>query len=1141
MEQKTLMIGNTPARIDKKKVIGKIIYFNNEPFYKIENFDQISPFFMSIVSDSDLWMFLSSNGALTAGRRNPDNALFPYYTDDRIHDSAEITGSKTIIIVKKEQQHYLWEPFSQRYQGLYQTCRNIYKNMTGNKVVFEEENLDLGLSFFYEWNNCDEYGFIRKSTLVNHHGGKVKIDIIDGLQNLLPSGIDRKFQLEYSTLVDGYKKNELIKEVNLGLYRLSSIPADRAEPNEALTVTTVWSTGLDNCQILLCSDQLPFFRQRLPVHEETDIRARRGAFLVNSQFKLKKNEKKSWALIADLNKDHTDVAELTQKIRENRDLLSIIEKSVNQSTENLLHKISKADGLQLTRNPNHVFRHCSNTLFNILRGGIFDDQYQFDKADFLLFVKTANTRLAEQYGNLLENLPAQFDFSQFPQTSDPDFERLRLEYLPLSFSRRHGDPSRPWNMFSIDLKDEHGNKIRNYQGNWRDIFQNWEALAFSFPEFIESMITKFVNASTADGYNPYRLLRNGFDWEVLDPDDAWAYIGYWGDHQIIYLLKLLEISSQYHPQRLDTLLDKNIFTYANVPYRIRPYAEMVKDPFNTVDFDYNLEKKIEKKVATLGSDGKFIFGKNNKVYYVNLLEKLLVPLLVKLSNFVPEAGIWMNTQRPEWNDANNALVGNGASMVTLYYMRRYVKFLFDFFAKTGDRNFTLSDEVYAFYSGLERILGSNIALLQSKMSNKNRKKITDELSESGSNHRQQIYRHGFSGKVKNISAKTLLAFLEITEKYIDHSIRANRRDDGLFHAYNLISFDKSGIRIRNLYEMLEGQVSILSSGFLTVEECINLLKALRNSQLYRKDQKSYILYPNRQLPRFNEKNIIPDDIAENSDLVQKLLRENITKILKRSSDGKIHFHSRFRNAGILRSSAEGLLSKKETAELVTIYEKVFDHQSFTGRSGTFYKYEGLGSIYWHMVSKLLLAVNEVFHHALDQKCDDKTIKTLRSVYYDIKAGIGIEKNPQHYGAFPTDPYSHTPGNMGVQQPGMTGQVKEDFLSRFGELGVLIKNGVIEFNTLLLDPSEFLESKGIFVYINNAGVKKTLPIKNNALVFTIAGIPVVYKLSEKEEIQVHFSDNKQPEIFDTLQMDNETSQQVFRRSHRINYIEVFVKK
>ena len=49
--------------------------------------------------------------------------------------------------------------------------------------------------------------------------------------------------------------------------------------------------------------------------------------------------------------------------------------------------------------------------------------------------------------------------------------------------------------------------------------------------------------------------------------------------------------------------------------------------------------------------------------------------IAKISNFVPGAGIWLNTQRPEWNDANNALVGNGVSMVTLCHLERYLGIL----------------------------------------------------------------------------------------------------------------------------------------------------------------------------------------------------------------------------------------------------------------------------------------------------------------------------------------------------------------------------------------------------------------------------------------------------------------------------------
>jgi hypothetical protein len=195
------------------------------------------------------------------------------------------------------------------------------------------------------------------------------------------------------------------------------------------------------------------------------------------------------------------------------------------------------------------------------------------------------------------------------------------------------------------------------------------------PDYIESMITKFVNASTADGYNPYRVVRDGFDWETLDPDNAWTYIGYWGDHQIIYLLKLLEVSHKYHPEKLLSLLNKEIYTYANVPYKIKPYSEILEDHYNTVDFDFELNQHLNERVEKIGTDGKFIQDRNGKIYHVSLLEKLLVPMLVKFSNYIPQAGIWMNTQRPEWNDANNALVGNGTSMVTLYYLRRYIIFL----------------------------------------------------------------------------------------------------------------------------------------------------------------------------------------------------------------------------------------------------------------------------------------------------------------------------------------------------------------------------------------------------------------------------------------------------------------------------------
>ena len=339
--------------------------------------------------------------------------------------------------------------------------------------------------------------------------------------------------------------------------------------------------------------------------------------------------------------------------------------------------------------------HYANVLFNVLRGGIVADQYNISARDFRRTVRNFNKVVYERNKDLLGSLPETIRSGQLLDTlhdaGDKQLLRLALEYLPITFGRRHGDPSRPWNEFAIRLKDESGEGLLSYQGNWRDIFQNWEALAFSYPEFIENMIAKFVNASTLDGYNPYRITKEGIDWEVEEPDNPWSYIGYWGDHQIIYLLKLLELSRNFHPKKLHDLLHDRVFCYANVPYRIKPLAELFDDPKATVVFDEHVAELIDQRVASLGADGKLIPDAAGDIYQVNLLEKLIVPLLAKLGNLVLDGGIWLNTQRPEWTDANNALVGQGLSMVTLYYMRRYVCFLQDLLdSETG--SFTVSEE-----------------------------------------------------------------------------------------------------------------------------------------------------------------------------------------------------------------------------------------------------------------------------------------------------------------------------------------------------------------------------------------------------------------------------------------------------------------
>jgi hypothetical protein len=696
------------------------------------------------------------------------------------------------------------------------------------------------------------------------------------------------------------------------------------------------------------------------------------------------------------------------------------------------------------------------------------------------------------------------------------------------------------------LKDEFGNGLLSYQGNWRDIFQNWGALTLSYPEFVENMIAKFVNASTADGYNPYRITKEGIDWEVEEPDDPWSYIGYWGDHQIIYLQKFLELSREFHPTRLRDLLRQPIFCYANVPYRIKPFGALLENAKSTVDFDEDLAQKIEHRVAAMGADGKLVLDAKGEVYQVNLLEKLLVPLLSKLGNLVIDGGIWMNTQRPEWNDANNALVGHGLSMVTLYYMRRYVRFLQRLLAEESG-TFELSDEVSHWLAdtiaALKKVRPS---LGASPISSAQRFESLAELGQAASHYRQAVYqKESFSGTVDQ-STDEIMTLLDNALAAIDHSIGTNQREDGLYHAYNLLDLQPDAVAVDTLYPMLEGQVAALSAGAIAPDEAVTVLEALFDSDIYRPDQHSFMLYPDRELPGFLDKNRISAGEVEAIPLLQRMLAESDEQIVVRDADGCYRFNADFTNVGDLHAKLNVLAAdcgdEVEAARepLQELYEHVFNHKAFTGRSGTMFSFEGLGSIYWHMVSKLLLAVQENFFAALDQSADASTIRRLGQLYYRVREGIGFNKTPTEYGAFPADPYSHTPIHSGARQPGMTGQVKEEILCRFGELGVRVSDGAVHFQPALLRAREFVAKSRDTGYVDVDGNWQTISVPVGGLAFTWCQVPIVYKLDDNAPVSLTVvgADGEQ-RVLEQLALPATDSSELFRRSGRIRQIAVTI--
>lgn len=1146
MNNKIMYLGNQKIIHRAKQTQGSLVLLNGEKYYKIEDVDGMRPFLMSIVSSTNQWLFIGSNGGLTAGRKDRDSSLFPYITDDKLIDTTNETGSKTIFHIEKGNKTFLWEPMAHRYEGIYHTTRNLLKSAIGDKIIYEEINHTLELTFQYSWCFSDKYGFVKTVKLFNNTNTKVKITLLDGLQNILPSGVLADMQSTKSNLIDAYKRSELYQNQYLGIYALSAMIVDKAEPSEMLKATTVWSKGLKVENILLSSRQLDSFRLgKLPT-SETSVKAEKGAYFVHSEFSLSANGSKEWYIVADVNQTATQIANISNELQSNKELINDLLKDVSKGTKQLKSLVGRADGLQLTSDNLVDIRHFSNTLFNIMRGGIFDNNYQINKKDFCKYIQNANYLLSIDISKVIDNLPSSFnrkELCEIAEKSDNlDFKRLSIEYMPLKFSRRHGDPSRPWNKFSINTKDElTGESILDYEGNWRDIFQNWEALGYSYPEFIESMVFKFLNSSTFDGYNPYRITKDGFEWEVADPEDPWSYIGYWGDHQIIYLLKLLEILEYFYPNKIDSYFDKQLFVYANIPYKIKKYEDIVTNPKDTILFDIDLDKKIVQQKQEKGADGTLLHSKNGQVIKVNFIEKLLATVLAKLSNFIPEAGIWLNTQRPEWNDANNALVGNGTSMVTLYYLNRFLHFFDKVLSNSELLTTSISTELHLFYSKIEDIFLIYNDILQKNVTDEYRKQITDALGKVASDFRWQVYTCGFSEEKETISIERLLSFVRLVNNCLTNTIKKSRRKDGLYHSYNLVSFEKNTISVAHLTEMLEGQVAVLSSGILNEDETLKLLSSMKKSKLFRADQNSYMLYPNKELELFTSKNKIEKKDVLKSELLKMLENDENKSIIEKDANGIYHYHSNFHNSYDVEEALASLpkkysfLVKKDRKYILNIYENLFNHKEFTGRSGTFYGYEGLGCVYWHMVSKLVLAVGEL----MQRSNNIEYVEKLNAFYSELKEGIGVHKSPLDYGAIPTDPYSHTPMYKGAQQPGMTGQVKEDVLSKILEMGVSVRNGEIVFDMKMMKYECFLENDEMFSYYSLASKFENILIRKGQLVITLCQLPIIYNLSHKNSISVFYSNGKIDTI-DGHHLGKVLSKSIFSRVGHIDKMYVNMK-
>ena len=199
----------------------------------------------------------------------------------------------------------------------------------------------------------------------------------------------------------------------------------------------------------------------------------------------------------------------------------------------------------------------------------------------------------------------------------------------------------------------------------------------------------------------------------------------------------------------------------------------------------------------------------------------------------------------------------------------------------------------------------------------------------------------------------------------------------------------------HLYPMVEGQVALLSCGTLSLAESVRLLDALFASDLFDERRRSFTLYPDRPLPGFLERNRLDDAgarVAGHADIA----RGRPHRPAATQSDGTVRFAPALSNRADLETAGADLGAA--LTPLAQAYDRLLSHHAFTGRSGTMFAYEGLGCIYWHMVAKLLLAVQERVFEASDAAAPE--LPALVAHYRRVRDGLGYRKSAAEWGAFP---------------------------------------------------------------------------------------------------------------------------------------------
>ena len=632
--------------------------------YVIKDYQKQKPFssFLSGIAGKmgiPLWAFYVNRGQLIAsfGIRDKNGAIMEFYPANLAYHYVSKIGFRTFIKVNQK----VYEFFKEKNA-------NQELSIQSDQVSIEETNLEIGIKVkvtYLTLPNEEVAALVRKVEITNLNSMALDCEVIDGLAQILPSGIDYGGYKAVSNLLQSWMQS--IHEDHYIFYKLRASTGDSAEVSEVadgnfyLTKSTEKPLYISDYKLIFDEDtslETPYLFEKHSVKELAKIKQ----VHVNqvpcamSGFEFKNLTKQTFTSLIGYASNKDKIGELVHEM----DGSYLIQKELENKKihDDLVQAIETKTSKPIL---DAYFKQCY--LDNLLRGGV------------PMILKTLD-------GTIGYHL----------------------------YSRKHGDLERDYNFFSIEPAFySQGN------GNFRDVLQNRRNDLFFYPELGDFNIYQFVSLIQADGYNPLSIEGVKFTYhgelakqpsvlkEILSKEFTPGMVatklyhhdleveqtlskvlseskvlikaafgeGYWEDH-FTYLYDLLDSYLSIYPDHEESLLFKKMYPFFVSPVMVLPRSEKYVLRKDGVVRQYGAVKHFHQEKDS------WLSNQQGQIK-INLYGKLLTLILNKYGHLDPYGiGLSYEGNKPGWNDAMNGVPGLfGSGISETIELQKLVKFLKD--------------------------------------------------------------------------------------------------------------------------------------------------------------------------------------------------------------------------------------------------------------------------------------------------------------------------------------------------------------------------------------------------------------------------------------------------------------------------------